>query len=84
MRRRDLLALFCGLAVGTESALAQEAGIPRIGFLSSRSADESGSLLTGFREGLRYNGLVEGQTIEIEYRWAENNYERLASLANDL
>jgi ABC-type uncharacterized transport system substrate-binding protein len=84
MRRRDLLVLFCGLAVGTESALAQKTGVPRIGFVSSRSADESGPLLTGFRQGLSDNGFVEGQTVEIEYRWAENKYERLASLANDL
>jgi putative ABC transport system substrate-binding protein len=84
MRRRDLLVLFCGLAVGTESALAQKTRVPRIGFVSSRSADESGPLLTGFRQGLSDNGFVEGQTVEIEYRWAENKYERLASLANDL
>src|ERR1051326_4655757 len=83
MRRRDLLVLFCGLAVGTESALAQKTGVPRIGFVSSRSADESGPLLTGFRQGLSDNGFVEGQTVEIEYRWAENKYERLAYLAND-
>src|ERR1051325_1342985 len=84
MRRRDLLVLFCGLAVGTESALAQKTGVPRIGFVSSRSADESGPLLTGFRQGLSDNGFVEGQTVEIEHRWAENKYERLASLAIDL
>src|ERR1051326_2287099 len=84
MRRRDFLAGFCGLPVCSRIALAQESGIPRIGFLSSRSADESGSLLTVFRQGLRDSGFVEGQTVEIEYRWAENNYERLTSLANDL
>jgi putative tryptophan/tyrosine transport system substrate-binding protein len=84
MRRRDFLADLCGVAVCSQIALAQVSGIPRIGFLSSRSADESGSLLTGFRRGLRDNGFVEGQTVEIEYRWADNNYERLASLANDL
>jgi len=84
MRRRDVLALLCGLAVSTQSALAQKTGVPRIGFLSSRSADESGPLLTGFRQGLSHNGFVEGQTVEIEYRWAENKYERLPSLADDL
>jgi putative ABC transport system substrate-binding protein len=55
-----------------------------IGFLSARSAAESEYLVAGFREGLKESGYVEGQNVAIEFRWAENQYDRLPALAADL
>jgi ABC-type uncharacterized transport system substrate-binding protein len=58
--------------------------MPVIGFLSSRSPGESAPDVAGFRQGLAQVGYVENQTVAIEYRWAENRYERLPTLAADL
>jgi putative ABC transport system substrate-binding protein len=58
--------------------------MPVIGFLSSRSPAESASDVAGFRQGLAQAGYVENQNLAIEYRWAENRYERLPALAADL
>jgi putative tryptophan/tyrosine transport system substrate-binding protein len=56
----------------------------RIGFLGNSDFKTEGALLNGFRQGLQDFGLIEGQTIAIEYRWAEGKPERLPSLAADL
>jgi putative tryptophan/tyrosine transport system substrate-binding protein len=58
--------------------------MPVVGFLSSRSPDESAPDVAGFRQGLAQVGYVENQTVAIEDRWAENRYERLPALAADL
>jgi putative tryptophan/tyrosine transport system substrate-binding protein len=58
--------------------------MPVVGFLSARSADESASVVTGFRQGLAENGYVEGRNVAIEYRWAEGQYDRLTALAMEL
>jgi putative ABC transport system substrate-binding protein len=58
--------------------------MPVVGFLSARSPAESANLIAGFREGLKESGYVEGQNVAIEYRWAENQYDRLPALAADL
>ena len=56
-----------------------------IGFLSSRSPDESKHLVAAFREGLKASGgYVEGKNAAIEYRWAEGQYDGLPALAGDL
>jgi putative tryptophan/tyrosine transport system substrate-binding protein len=82
VKRRELLAGFCGAAAWPLAGHAQQ--LPVIGFLSSRSSDESAPLVAAFREGLKEGGFVEGQTALIEYRWAENEYDRLPALAADL
>src|SRR5262249_58355007 len=54
------------------------------GFLSSRSAGESATVVEAFRQGLNEGGYVEGQNVVIEFRWAEGQYDRLPAMARDL
>jgi putative ABC transport system substrate-binding protein len=83
MRRREFIAGLAGATTWPLAANAQPA-TPVVGFLSSRSRDQSGTLMTGFHEGLKEVGYVEGQNLAIEYRWAEGHYDQLPSLASDL
>jgi putative ABC transport system substrate-binding protein len=58
--------------------------MPVIGFIRPTSAEESTNLVGAFRRGLGEAGYVEGRNVTIEYRWAENQYDRLPALATDL
>src|SRR6202051_2892054 len=58
--------------------------MPVVGYLSAQSADDSKFLTVSFLQGLKETGYVEGQNVAIEYRWAENQYDRLPALAADL
>jgi putative ABC transport system substrate-binding protein len=82
MRRREFIGLLGGAAAWPLTARAQSK--PVIGFLSSRSPGESTSVVAAFRKGLREGGFIEGQNIEIAFRWAEGRYDRLSSLAAEL
>ena len=84
MRRREFIKVIAGSAVWPLAAHAQLSGKPVIGFLSARSAKESAHLVAAFRKGLAEYGLIEGQDVTIEFRWAESHYERLAGQASDL
>src|SRR5215212_6185356 len=80
--RRRLLALVSATALWPTPAAAQQP--PVIGFLSSRSAEESAPFVAAFRDGLRDAGFVEGHGVAVEYRWAENQYDRLPGMAAEL
>ena len=58
--------------------------MPAIGFLDPRSPDTFADYLRAFRQGLKDSGYVEGENVAIEYRWAENQMDRLPALAADL
>ena len=81
MRRRKFLAAFSGsLALWPLMARGQ-ANPPVIGFLSTRSPEDSSYLLAAFRQGLAARGFVEGRNVVIEYRWALGQYDRLPAQA---
>jgi putative ABC transport system substrate-binding protein len=81
--RRRFVALLGGGATWPIMARAQQS-MPVIGFLSSRSSDESKQVVAAFHSGLQENGFVDGQNVAIEYRWAEGEYGRLRGLAAEL
>ena len=64
-------------------ALAQQPGMPLIGFLRSSTLENATSLMATFRQGLKETGYVEGQNVSIEYRFAENDRDKLTALVND-
>lgn len=84
MRRRDVIALMGGAASWSLAAQAQQPAPPSVGFLSLYQPTNAAPLLAAFRKGLAEAGFVEGRNVAVEYRWAEDQYERLPALAADL
>ena len=83
-RRAFILGLGSALA-WPPAARAQQPAMPVIGFLSTQSADDEYKNVTiSFLQGLKEAGYVEGQNVAVEYRYAENQFDRLAALADDL
>ena len=84
MRRREFITLIGGAAAWPLVARAQRGALPTVGMIHSQSPDEFDSRLRAFRRGLKEGGFVEGESVVIEYRWAENQLDRLPELASDL
>jgi putative ABC transport system substrate-binding protein len=85
MRRREFITLLGGAAVPWPLPLsAQQPALPVVGFLSSRSPNESAVVVAAFRQSLTEAGYVAGQNLDIAFRWAEGQYDRLPALAADL
>ena len=84
LKRREFITLLGGAAAWPMPARGQQRAMTRVGFLDSRSPDIYADRLRAFSEGLKENGYVEGENVAIDYRWAENQIERLPALAADL
>jgi len=85
MQRREFLSVIGSTAaVWPLVARAQQPSIPVIGFLNTASADGYVVMASGFRQGLKESGYVDGQNVTIEYRWAEDHNDRLPAMAADL
>jgi putative ABC transport system substrate-binding protein len=77
MRRREFMSLLGGTAAAWPLAARAQQPMPVIGLLDPTSPDVLGNRLRGFHRGLKETGYVEGENVAIEYRWAENQSDRL-------
>jgi putative ABC transport system substrate-binding protein len=84
MKRREFVTLLGGAAAWPLAARAQQAAVPSIAYLTSRSAESDTSMLVAVRRGLNTTGYIEGQNLAIEYRFADGQYDRLPAMLAEL
>jgi putative tryptophan/tyrosine transport system substrate-binding protein len=84
MRRREFILGVGGAALWPHIAQSQQPAMPVIGLLSSASSHDYEPMIAQFRKGLSEAGFIEGQNVRIEYRWADEQYDRLPALADQL
>jgi putative tryptophan/tyrosine transport system substrate-binding protein len=85
VRRRDFVKVIGGSAIGWPlAARAQQPPMPTIGMLGSTSSRVQANFLRAFHQGLGEAGYVEGRNVAVEYRWADDQNEKLPALAADL
>src|SRR5260370_40961557 len=83
IRRRDCITLPGG-AAWPLAASAQQPAMPVVGLINAGVPEPAAYRLTAFRQGLNEAGYVEGQSVAIEYRWAEGRYDLIPELGPDL
>jgi len=84
MKRRGFISFAGGAAVWPFAARAQQPKVPVIGILSSFGQTQSAQTIAAILRGLSENGFVEGQSLTVEYRFADGQYDRLPGLAAEL
>jgi putative tryptophan/tyrosine transport system substrate-binding protein len=82
--RREFITLLGGAAAWPVAASAQQPGMPVVGFLRSTTAASAAHLVAAFRQGLNETGFVEGQSVAIDFRWADNQNDRLPGLVAEM
>jgi putative tryptophan/tyrosine transport system substrate-binding protein len=84
MRRREFFTLLGGAAAAWPLVTRAQPATPVVGFYHTLSPEDVPTLLAAFRQGLKEVGFVEGQTVAVEYRWAQGKKEQLGALGADL
>jgi len=84
VKRRAFISLLGSAVAWPLTARAQQQAMPVIGFLSAALPQSYAHIVTAFQQGLKETGYVDGQNIAIQYRWAENEMDRLPALAAEL
>ena len=84
MRRREFFSVLGSAAAWPVVVQAQQPAMPVVGFLHSQGPKSNADRMRAFRQGLKEAGYAEGENVAIEYRWAENQFDRLPALAAEL
>jgi putative tryptophan/tyrosine transport system substrate-binding protein len=83
MRRREFITIIGGAVAAWPLAAHAQQAMPVVGFLSGSSLKSVSNEITAFQDGLKEAGFVDGRSVRIEYRWAEQHYDQLPALANE-